>query len=178
MEYPSAIRSTRAATRTIVSVGVREESVSKVLTARMAKASGTAFCAVEVFPFLPFHMLVARDHHLSDPVAATDDEILFPEIGEDHFHLAPVVSINRTRGVQDADLVFYCEAAARPHLGFIADWQGNGKPRGDESRLTYPQNNLPLHSSIDVHASSMFGGVRRERDSLRRAIDPCDPNLD
>jgi len=141
--------------------------VSKVLPARMAEASGTAFRTIEGFPFLPFHLLMACDHHLSDPVAAMDNKVLFPEIGEDHFHLTPVVSINRTRRVQDTDLVFDCKAAAWPHLGFITDRKGNGEPCWDESRLTRPQNNLLLHGSKDVHAGSMFSGVRRERDTLR-----------
>ena len=148
------------------------------LLARVAETAASAGRFRQTLPEVPDDPGEGRHDHLGDPVAAADDKILFPKIGEDHFHLAPVVSINRTGGIQHADLVPDREAAAWPHLRFVADGQGDSESRRDESRLPRLQNNLLLDGSTDIHAGSMFGSVRRERDILGRAIDPRDPDLD
>ncbi len=62
------------------------------------------------------HLRHRRDHHLGDPHAAGNHEILLAEIDQQHLHLTAIIAVDRAGRVEAGDTVLEGETGARPDL--------------------------------------------------------------
>ncbi len=65
-------------------------------------------------------MLHRCNDYLRNAVAFGDLEIVFAQIGEDHFYLAAIVAVDRAWRVEASDTVSERKPRTRAHLHFIA----------------------------------------------------------
>lgn len=62
------------------------------------------------------HLRYRRNHHLGNPHAAGDDEILLTEIDQQHLHFAAIVAVDRAGRVEAGDTVLEGKSRARADL--------------------------------------------------------------
>ena len=67
-------------------------------------------------------LLMTGDHHLRDLHTTRNPKWRLAEIDHNDLDLAPVVAVDRARGVEQSDAVSEREARARPNLRFIPVW--------------------------------------------------------
>ena len=86
----------------------------------MSVTSGTTFRGVEFLHFHPLSLFVTCHHHLGHTLAILYHKVLVGEVYLEHHHLATVVGVDGTGGVEHGDAMFQSQSAAGTHLRFVS----------------------------------------------------------
>jgi len=90
-------------------------------------------CWFQFFYFCDFYVGDGGDEHLGDSHSSFYGERFFAEVDEGDVDFAAVVAVDGSGGVDHGDAVLGGQAAARPHLGFVAVRDGHGETAGDKA---------------------------------------------
>ena len=102
------------------------------------------------------HPLHPCDDHLGDAHAPHHLELLPTEIHQRHHQLAPVVAVDCSRRVRQADSVTKCQAGPRPELAFIPFRYGNAEAGPEQLPLERCQ--FPVLGACQIVACRPRGG--------------------
>lgn len=128
----------------------------------MSESSGTAFGVGQFGYFHYFGCLMFGDDHLAYTLAGFDGLWLAAEIDEYHAHLAAVVGIDGTRGIEDSEAAFECQTAARTNLRLVACRQFDEEARRYESTLKGLQRKGFADVAADVHSCGLLALIARQ----------------
>lgn len=99
--------------------------------AGMTEAAFASCCAVQPSGFDQGYSDRLAEDELSYPVFGFDHKILSGQVEENDFDLSPVVSVNCTRAVEDADTMLCRQTRTWPYLCFDFSGQLQRNPRTD-----------------------------------------------
>ena len=106
------------------------------MAVRAAEAAVAAGAPRQLLHFLPGDRGNWGHDELRDAVAAADADGGTAEVDEEDLNLAPVVGVDRTRGVEEREAVAVSETAARPDLALVAGRDGEREAGRYEAALS------------------------------------------
>ncbi len=136
----------------------------KRLNARVAETAVIARCRLNGHDLLHIRPGNGRYNHLGDTVSAFNCERLLRKVDEDHTDYAPIVAVNRPRGVQDADAVAERETAPGPDLGLEPRGDHHANARGDKAEFARIQYGFSFNGSAQVQTRCALGVIFRKGD--------------
>lgn len=107
------------------------------------------------------HLRYRRNHHLGNPHAAGDDEILLAEIDQQHLHFAAIVAVDRAGRIEAGDTVLEGKSGAwadlrletRRYFEDEAGWHQSPLARSKRQWLGV------RHGGTKIHAGSAGGFI-------------------
>lgn len=85
----------------------------------------TAFSLIEYFNSDEIGSFVPCNDHLSNTLAIINDEIFVTKIYEQYHHFPTIVSVHRSRSVENCQSMLKCQSTARTYLRLETSGQSN-----------------------------------------------------
>jgi hypothetical protein len=117
----------------------------------MAVTTFAARSFVQHFYLLPINPLVFGNYHLGNPVAGIDLKYGIRKIDEQYANLSPVIGINSTRRVYNANTMLIGQSAARTDLRLVTFGQLNKQPGFDQLTFHWFKLHRLLHRHADPY---------------------------
>src|SRR5882724_2485766 len=117
--------------------------------------SGDAYLPDQV----PCDLLYPPDHHLRDPVPGMDRLLFLRQVNENDLKLSAIIRIDGARGIEAGDSMFEGQAAAGPHLRFIAMRQFDKEPGRDQLAFQGFQYDRSGKVGAYVHTGRTFCSI-------------------
>ena len=96
----------------------------------MPESARLAYCFVQFFYQVQVSLLHSGNNKLGYPVTSLNGVHLWSKVDQSDLDFTTVISINGSRTVYDCHPMFYCQAAAWPHLNLKPRRYGNSKVGG------------------------------------------------
>lgn len=114
------------------------------------------------------HLRHRRDHHLCDPHAAGDDEILLTEIDQQHLHFAAIIAVDRAGRVEAGNAILESKAGAWADLRLEARWDFENEAGWHQSPLARSKRQWlgVRHGGTKIHAGSAGGFIGGQVQSI------------
>ena len=138
----------------------------------MAEAACASLGVVKGIDGEPLHSLVPRDDHLTDAFTVLDGLWLVAEVSDDDAHLATIVGIDSSWGVEHGEAALERESAAWSDLTLISLWQCYVDARVQHGALQWLQGDRLIEPRPQVHARTERRAISRQR--MRPAVDDFD----
>src|SRR6185436_643101 len=106
------------------------------------------------------------DHELRDPIAALDAVGTAAQVHEQHLDLAPVVGVDRTGSVRNADRVLRGEPASGAHLALVSDGDLESQPGRNGDHLARGDLDRAVDGRDEIHSRGVLRLVLRRADRV------------
>jgi len=130
----------------------------------MPKSAGITLCLVQMRNDLQLGMIHFFNDHLGDSVSPTKGVGLASQIYHSDHYFAPIIRVDSTGRVNQANSVLGGQPAAGSDLGFKTGWKCNGKTGGYQGKRGFFKDDIVFNGCTDIHSRRLRRHVARQRD--------------
>ena len=133
-----------------------------------AETSGTAHGLGHFADFGHAHLRHRRNHHLGNPHAAGDDEIVLAEIDQQHLHFAAIVAVDRAGRIEAGDTVLEGKSGAWADLRLEARRYFEDEAGRHQRPFSWSKRQwlCVRHGGTKIHAGSTSGFIGGQVQSI------------